>query len=165
MEATQHPNGSLAARPSLSIVPNSAGADPIETLVRSHGNLALAAERSGLAQSELLEIAAQDLPRLQRALRAAQILDLFDLADSLKTQFKLSLSRLEPADLAKTYMSVHNLLVTLSDDKTTQQNISVTYEQEFQRLNPNMRDALSVLKNDSTIIDALSEDFESGADV
>lgn len=119
--------------------------DLIEELVKARGNIHLAAERTGLSHTTLLSAAANNMPRLQKELKARVLLDVFSITDDVKLQLKQSLHRLDPADIGKTYTTLLQILSVLTDDKTSTVNMNVQ-EVIYSLLPPDIREAVVELK-------------------
>lgn len=119
----------------------------IHAIVFAEGDQLLAAERLGCNPADLISAIATDptaLEILNRQLRTLTTLQTFDISRRAQIVLKAELGSLEPQDLVKLLTQSNSLLGTLTDDKTTTQNINIV-EHVMRQLPPNVREAVAAL--------------------
>lgn len=125
--------------------------EAITTLLRSHGNLMLAAERCfGVCTPDTLAAlaiaCAGDMPNLKKSINAALILGTYSLLDSVIAEMMTAIPRLEPEQKVSAFKSVVGLLQNLSDDKTTTHNINWTEYVWDKEVPADIKDIIQELK-------------------
>lgn len=116
----------------------------VDALVAAEGNMNLAAERLGVKQHTLVASIAADptaQSNLNAQLRALTTLHTFDSLRLAKVLIGDMMAEMEPDTFAKFYVQLVQQVGTLTDDKTSTQNINIT-EVVMKMLPPNARDAL-----------------------
>jgi hypothetical protein len=123
----------------------------IELLIAAEGNLKLAAELGGCPSHPELIINAivhdeNNHDMLARYVRAFTIMKTFSMMTELQEHVLNAVSeeRVKPSDLVKLYGNAIDMLATLTDSKTSTQNVNV-FEQISKTLPPDVRQALSVI--------------------
>lgn len=88
-------------------MPDSSGRKLVRFITAAEGNLALAAEKAGMSQQDLIAAIVGDNEgsTLTEQLRALLIVNAFDTLMMTSIAFKASLDDLDPEDLAKAYSS------------------------------------------------------------
>lgn len=124
---------------------SSSSNNEIQTFLECEGNLALAVEKAQTTRARFLYALSQNPEALKQALNTLLLVNLANTLPRLQQVLLDSLKNLEPAEAAKAYGQIANIIAHVS----TPANANPTFNQfnmnQF-NLTPELREALTILQ-------------------
>lgn len=137
---------------SISEPPRLSSIRALELLIASEGNLHLAAELGGTKPELLIAVIVGDENNhdtMARYVRAFTTMKMFSMMNSLQEAVTDAISeeKLKPSDLVRAFANVVETLNSLTDSKTSTQNINV-FETVTKSLPADVREALRIVSGE-----------------
>lgn len=146
------PRSITGSASSISEPPRLSSIRALELLIASEGNLHLAAELGGTKPELLIAVIVGDENNhdtMARYVRAFTTMKMFSMMNSLQEAVTDAISeeKLKPSDLVRAFANVVETLNSLTDSKTSTQNINV-FETVTKSLPADVREALRIVSGE-----------------